>query len=55
MVKKAFLLLALPALLLAGCDFFTASLFPGYLAQTDKSFDLSSKIDGFLTGLGRAG
>ena len=54
MVKRAFLLLALPALLLAGCDFFTASLFPGYLAQTDKSFDLGSKIDGFLIGLGSA-
>jgi hypothetical protein len=53
MVKRASLLLALaPFLLLAGCGFFTASLFPGYLAQTDKSFDLGSKIDGFLASLG---
>jgi hypothetical protein len=54
MVKRALLLLALPALLLAGCSFFTASLFPGYLAQADKSFDLGSRIDGFLIGLGSA-
>ena len=53
MVRRAsLLLLALPALLLAGCSFFTASLFPGYLAQTEKSFDLNSKIEGFLTPLG---
>lgn len=55
MVKRAFPLLALPALLLAGCSFFTASLFPGYLAQTEESFDLNSKIEGFLGSLGGAG
>ena len=55
MVKRALLPAALlPALFLAGCSFFTASLFPGYLAQTDKAFDLGSEIDGFLTGLGSA-
>lgn len=55
MVKRAFLLLlALPALLLAGCSFFTASLFPGFLAQAEKSYDLGSEIDGFLGTLGGA-
>jgi hypothetical protein len=43
------LLLVLPALL-TGCGFFTASLFPGYLAQVEASFDLGPRVDDFLSG-----
>jgi len=43
------LLLVLPALL-TGCGFFTASLFPGYLAQAEASFDLGPRVDDFLSG-----
>ena len=43
------LLLLLPALL-TGCGFFTASLFPGYLAQAEASFDLGPRVDDFLSG-----
>jgi len=52
MVRRAALLLLV--LSLAGCGFFTASLFPGYLAQAEKSYDLGSRIDGFLRTLGSA-
>jgi hypothetical protein len=41
-------------LALAGCGFFTASLFPGYLAQVEKSYDLGSRIDSFLASVGSA-
>jgi hypothetical protein len=44
----------LPALLLAGCVFFTSSLFPGFLAQVEQSYDLEGKIDSFLAGVGSA-
>ena len=53
MVRRAALLLLV--LSLAGCGFFTASLFPGYLAQAEKSYELGSGIDGFLAGLGGSG
>jgi hypothetical protein len=49
MVKKAFLLPA-ALLLLGSCGFFTASLFPGYLAQAELGFDLSDQIDVLLAG-----
>ncbi len=56
MVRRALLPpLLLLALLLPGCTFFTASLFPGYLAQAERSYDLGSSIDGFLAGLGGSG
>jgi hypothetical protein len=58
MVRRAALLPFLPLLLLAlllpGCSFFTASMFPGYLAQAEKSYDLSSRIDSFLARVGSA-
>jgi hypothetical protein len=53
MVRRASLLLLL-ALLLTSCSFFTTSLFPGYLAQAEKSYDLGSTIDDFLSTLGSA-
>ena len=53
MVRRAALLLLL-VLSLAGCGFFTASLFPGYLAQAEKSYELGSGIDNFLAGVGSA-
>ncbi len=53
MVRRAALLLLV--LSLAGCGFFTASLFPGYLAQVEKSHELGSSIDGFLGSLGGTG
>jgi hypothetical protein len=46
--------LLLTVILLPGCRFFTASFFPGYLAQVEKSYDLESEIDGFLAGVGSA-
>ncbi len=52
MVRKTLLPLLLLALLLAGCSFFTASLFPAYLPQAEKSYDLGPSIDGFLASLG---
>jgi hypothetical protein len=46
--KAAFLPVAL--LLLSGCEFFAASLFPGYLAQTEAGFDLNDQVDALLAG-----
>jgi len=48
-LRRLALLLVLPALL-TGCGFFTASLFPGYLAQAEASFDLGPRVDDFLSG-----
>jgi hypothetical protein len=43
---------ALPAalLFLGSCGFFTASLFPGYLAQAEIGIDLSDEVDALLDG-----
>ena len=49
MVRKAALLLA-ALLALGSCGFFTASLFPGYLAQAELGFDLSEQVDALLAG-----
>jgi hypothetical protein len=49
MVKKAaFLPLAL--LLLSACEFFTASEFPAYLAQTEIGIDLNDQVEALLAG-----
>jgi hypothetical protein len=49
MVRKTALLLAI-LLALCSCSFFTASLFPGYLAQAELGFDLSRQVDALLAG-----
>lgn len=49
MVRKAALLPAI-VLALGSCGFFTASLFPGYLAQAELGFDLSEQVDTLLAG-----
>ena len=38
------------SLVISGCGFFTFSLFPGYLAQAEKSADLGEEVDAFLSG-----
>jgi len=52
MVKARFVLLVLllPALLLAGCDVFTASPFPGFTYATDISVNLGSRINSIASG-----
>ena len=42
--------LLLLAALLCACGFFSSSLFPGYLAQAEASFDVGPAIDDFLSG-----
>ncbi len=49
MVRKA-ILLPVVLLALSSCGFFTASLFPGYLAQAELGFDLSRQADALLAG-----
>jgi hypothetical protein len=49
-LTRGFLPLLLLPVLLGGCGFFTASLFPGYLAQAEMVVDLNDSIDEFLSG-----
>jgi hypothetical protein len=49
MVRKAAFLPAV-LLLLSACQFFAASQFPGYLAQTEIGIDLSDQVDTLLAG-----
>jgi hypothetical protein len=48
--RSALLAMLLPSLLLAGCDLFTTSPFPGFTYATDKSIDLNSRINSITAG-----
>jgi len=48
--RVALLVLVFPALLLAGCDLFTASPFPGFTYVTDISMNLTSRISSITSG-----